>query len=326
MTKTILATLTALILMGSGVAYGETATIQVPFDSHGTSCWYDEETILYHCTWQGEREIFTIEDLEQFKEYLSEEIYQEELARLTEPTVVEVVPELTIEEKLIIKLEKKLDNGTAKAEDSVLYNLLKTLDECHQGLGNSSAVQTIRTFTISNYEYGSQNNVDIKGEMGKLLKAIQECKAQNTLEYKVLSVAYGNMHNGENDITYDHYKEFEGISAIPYPQYTKSDFKVDTGVICNSHAYPDTYKAQMGCEILYDGKTAEQIKAENLERFGNNGVIGYQSETLDNYFEFLENYGNKQATLEDKQIQADIAQPIARELIEDNLFYQNNRD
>jgi hypothetical protein len=37
----------------------------------------------------------------------------------------------------------------------------------------------------------------------------------------------------------------------------------------------------------------------------------------------MENYGNYLATEQDKQLQADIAEPIAKEMIEDNVFYQN---
>jgi hypothetical protein len=40
----------------------------------------------------------------------------------------------------------------------------------------------------------------------------------------------------------------------------------------------------------------------------------------------MQDYGNKVATPHDKQVQANIAEPIARELIEDNLFYQNHGD
>ena len=39
---------------------------------------------------------------------------------------------------------------------------------------------------------------------------------------------------------------------------------------------------------------------------------------------FLNNYGNIQATTQDKQLQADIAEPIANEWKKDHNFYQNN--
>ena len=65
----------ALLTIGVTFAYAETSTVEVPFDSHGQSCWYDEISIEYHCTWQGIRDTFTIEDLKEFKSVLSEETY-----------------------------------------------------------------------------------------------------------------------------------------------------------------------------------------------------------------------------------------------------------
>ena len=305
-----------LLLIIPGVVYAEEAMIQVPFESHGTSCWYDEETILYHCTWQGEREIFTIQDLEQFKEYLSEDTYQEELDRLTyvEPIVI---PTLTDNEKTIQKLELKLEKGTMKTQDDVLLQMLRTLDECQQGLGNSAAIQEERTFVTSEYKHWSVTNVQVVGQLGKIVKAIEECKAQNTLENKVISVAYKHFADANAAGNIDHLGMLQGTSAIPYPQYTKSDRTVDIGVICNSHAYPDTYKTQMGCEpIKYDGFTYPE----------GNGLISYYSPILEEYTFFMQDYGNKQATSHDKQVQEGIAQPIADKLIESNLFYQNHKE
>jgi hypothetical protein len=40
--------------------------------------------------------------------------------------------------------------------------------------------------------------------------------------------------------------------------------------------------------------------------------------------DFLNNYGNQQATTEDKKVQELIAEPIANEWKEDHNFYQNH--
>jgi hypothetical protein len=70
----------------------------------------------------------------------------------------------------------------------------------------------------------------------------------------------------------------------------------------------------MGCEpIKYDGFTHSE----------GNGFISYYSPILEEYTFFMQDYGNKQATLHDKQVQANIAEPIVREMIESNIFYQN---
>ena len=313
MTKTIIAVLAALFITGAGIAYAEESTIQVPFDYHGLSCWLESET-TYQCTWQGEIEPMTIEELESFKDSISTEVYEEELARLTAPIVIEVTPELTKDEKTILKLESKLVKGTMITQDAVLLQMLRTLDECQQGLGNSSAIQEERTFVISEWNHWEVTNVQVVGQLGELVMAIEECKAQHTLENQTLTVMYKHFEDANRAGNFNHLEALEGVSAIPFAQYTKSDRTVDIGVICNSHAYPQQYKTLMGCEpIKYDGFTYPE----------GNGLISYYSPILEEYTFFMQDYGNKIATPHDKQVQANIAEPIARELIEDNLFYQN---
>ena len=313
MTWKTTAILATLILSGVGIAYAEESTIQVPFDYHGLSCWLESET-TYQCTWQGEIEPVTIEELESFKDSISTEAYEKELARLTAPIVVEVAPELTKDEKTIQKLELKLEKGIMKTPDAVLLQMLRDLDECQQGLDNSSAIQNERSFVISQYDHLEVFNVQVTGQLGELSLAIEECKAQQVLEHQILTVAYLHFEEANRAGNFQHLEALKGVSAIPYEQYTKSDFKVDISVICDSHAYPQSYKDQMGCEpIKYDGFTYPE----------GNGLISYYSPILEEYTFFMQDYGNKIATPHDKQVQANIAEPIARELIEDNLFYQN---
>ena len=294
-------------------AYAEEAIVQVPFDYHGQQCTFNEVAIEYQCTWQGTYDTFTVEDLEEFKHVLSEEVYEEELARLTyvEPIVI---PQLSADEKTIQKLELQLEQGVIKTPEAVLLQMLRDLDECQQGLDNSSAIQTERTFVISQYEHLELFNVQATGQLGILSLAIEECKAQQVLEHQILTVAYKHFEDANRAGNFQHLESLKGISAIPYEQYTKSDFKVNTNVICNSHAYPQSYKDTMGCPpIQYDGFTYPE----------GNGLISYYSPILEEYTFFMQDYGNKIATPHDKQVQANIAEPIAKELIEDNLFYQN---
>ena len=313
MTWKTTAILATLILSGVGIAYAEESTIQVPFDYHGLSCWLESET-TYQCTWQGEIEPVTIEELESFKDSISTEAYEKELARLTAPIVVEVAPELTKDEKTILKLESKLVKGTMITQDAVLLQMLRTLDECQQGLDNSSAIQNERSFVISQYDHLEVFNVQVTGQLGELSLAIEECKAQQVLENQILTVAYKHFEDANRAGNFQHLESLKGVSAIPYEQYTKSDFKVDISVICDSHAYPQQYKTLMGCEpIKYDGFTYPE----------GNGLISYYSPILEEYTFFMQDYGNKQATEKDKLIQANIAEPIAREMIEENNFWKN---
>ena len=307
----------ALLAIGVTFAYAEESTVQVPFDYHGQSCWLESAT-TYQCVWEGEVEPFSLEDLEKYAHVLTEEQYAEEYAKLTaEPEPEVVVDERTPEEKLIEKLQLKLYRGEADATEATHLRLLKQLDECQRGLGNSAAVQDRTSFVISEFTHGKYNNIEIKGQVGDLLMAIQECQAQNTLEYYVLSEADGNFARADAlDIgNFDQLAAWEGIQAIDFELYTKNSDRYDLDPICDSHLYADKHKVLLGCEDVYEyeGKTNVNPK----------GYITYYSQANTEYQQYLmEN--NRYATTEDKRIQEQIAQPVLEEMLEDNLWYDRD--
>ena len=324
MIKSTLA-IVALLFIGVTFAYAEEpgwvteeALVVVPFDYHGQQCFLVSETV-YHCNWQGHIEPFTVEDLEAFADVLSPEVYAEELAKLQAvPKVVEVEVKLTPEEKIIQQLEDKLYSGQATATEATHLRLLQQLDECQRGLGNSAAIQDRTSFVISEFEHGKYNNIKIEGQVGHLLQAIQECKAQQTLEYYVLSEEYTNKANGDEDVFYDHHAAWNGIQALDYELYTKNSDRIDMNDICDNNQYTWKNRIMMGCE---DTRDYGDNKVSNPS-----GVIHYYSDAYTQYQKFLAGYGNQQATIEDKHSQELIAQPIAQEMIDSNTFYQNHKD
>ena len=135
MTKQIIALVALLSIGAFSAVYAETTTVEVPFDSHGQSCSFDEIAVEYHCVWQGFRDVFTMEDLKDYKELLTADRYDQEIQKLNEIALAEIAVEqakLTPNEKTIQSIEKKLDKGIATARDSVLMNLLKELNTCKQ--------------------------------------------------------------------------------------------------------------------------------------------------------------------------------------------------
>lgn len=302
----------AFLAIGVTFAYAEESVVQVPFDYHGQSCWLESDT-TYQCVWEGEVKPFSLDDLERYAHILTEEQYAEEYAKLTaEPEPEVVVDDRTPEEKLIEKLQLKLYRGEADATDATHLRLLKQLDECQRGLGNSAAVQDRTSFVISEFTHGKYNNIEIKGQIGDLLMAIQECKAQNTLEHYVLSAADGNMANGDEDVFYDHHGAWTGIEALDYELYTKNSKRIDMNGICDNNQYTWSNKIMMGCEDtrVYDGTTHK----------GTSGKITYFSGTIGEYQKYL-NENNRYATTEDKKIQEQIAQPVLQEMLEENTWY-----
>ena len=306
--------LIAFFMVSVPMIYAEESVVQVPFDYHGQTCWLESDT-LYQCTWQGEIEPFTLEDLERYAHILTEEQYADEYAKLTaEPEPEVIVDERTPEEKLIEKLQLKLYRGEADATEATHLRLLKQLDECQRGLGNSAAVQDRTSFGISEFTHGKYNNIEIKGQVGDLLMAIQECQAQNTLEYYVLSEADGNFARADAmDIgNVDHLAVWEGQQAIDYELYTKNSDRLDLDPICDSWLYADTHKVEMGCKDVYEYEGKTNINPK--------GYITYYSQANTEYQQYL-NENSRYATTEDKKIQEQIAQPVLQEMLEENLWY-----
>ena len=317
--------LAVLIAFSTSIVYAETSTVEVPFESHGQSCTFNELSIEYQCTWQGIRDKFTVEDLEQYKSVLSKEVYDQEIQRLNEEALAEIAIEkakLTPNELTIQKIENKLDRGIATATDSVLMNLLKELNTCKQGMDERTQhIQTAREFEISDFKLWAVNNVKYEGKLGEIVMAIEECKSQKFV-YEA-SVGYQNFDFGSKQYSLSD-KFTPNIQSIPYQQYTRTTLEINSSLICDSNAHSQQYKQQFGCVILYDGKTVAEIERENEIRFGTDGLIKYKSENLDNYHDFLKSYGNQQATTEDKKIQEEIAIPIANAWKGDHNFYQNS--
>ena len=317
--------LAAILMFTIPLAYAETSVVEVPFDSHGQSCNFDEIAVEYHCTWQGIVDKFTIEDLEEYKDILSEQTYNQEIQRLNEEALAEIAIEkakLSPNELKIQQLEDRLDRGIATARDSVLMNLLKTLDTCQQGMDERTMhFQTAREFEIAEFNLWSVNNVKYDGALGKIVMAIEECEAQEEV-YK-LGVGYQNFDFGSKQYSLND-KFTPDIQAVNYDSLLATSNAVNTSLICDSNQHSQQYKQQFGCVVLYDGLDEESIRAQNAIRFGTDGSMNYQSQVLDDYNEFLGTYGNQQATAEDKKVQELIAEPIANEWKENHNFYQNS--
>ena len=325
MTKQIIALLVLLSIGTFSAVYAETTTVEIPFDSHGQTCNFDEIAVEFHCVWQGFKEVYTLEDMKVYQGLLSEQRYDQEIQKINEAALEAIAVEqakLTPNEKIIQKIEQKLDRGTATARDSVLMNLLKELNTCKQGMDERTQhFQTAREFEVSDFQLWSVNNVKYDGLLGEIAMAIEECQAQE--QVYALGVGYQNFDFGSKQYSLQD-KFTPDIQAIPYSQWTETNSGINKSLICDSNAHSQQYKQQFGCVILYDGFDAESIKAQNALRFGTDGVMNYQSQVLDDYNKFLDTYGNIHATIEDKKVEEAIAEPIANEWKDDHNFYQNS--
>jgi len=305
----------------------EEYTVVVPFQSHGQVCNFDEIAVEFHCVWQGTPEKFDIETIEEYKDLLSEQKYDQEIQKLNEAALEAIKIEqakLTPNEKIIQKIEQKLDKGIATARDSVHMNLLKELDTCQQGMDvNTAPFQTAREVTKSSFDKWSYNNIDYEGQVLEIVLAIEECRAQ--IHVFKAGIGYQNFPTGEADYQFSLQDVYTSdIQSVPYDELKSTTSNINLQAICNDRQHHDEYKKQLGCDMSIDGQTEADIQRENELRFGTDGLIHYQSEALDKYFEFMESYGNRSATDEDKKVQELIAEPISNEWKENNNFYQNH--
>ena len=322
MIKSTLA-IVALLAIGVTFAYAEEpgwvteeALVVVPFDYHGQSCWLESET-TYQCVWEGYIEPFTVEDLEQFKHALSDEVYAEELAKLqAEEIVIVKVPKLTEHEQKVQALEDKLIKGVATVDDSVLYHLLTQLDTCQQGMDSRTApFQNAREFTVSEYTQWTINHVEYKQEIGKLVKAIEECKAQHVLAYQVVGAGYMGMVTGEDDVQYSLLTELEGVQALDFELYNKNSNRIDMNDICENNQYTWKNRIMMGCE---DTRDYGDNKVRNPS-----GVINYYSDANTQYQKYLLD-NSRYATTDDMQAQEELAIPVLEEMLKDNIWYDRD--
>ena len=316
----------AVLVAGMPFVFAEQATVEVPFDSHGQTCSFDEIAVEFQCVWQGWKEVYTMEDLKEYKELLTAERYDQEIQKLNEKALAEIAVEqakLTPDEKTIQEIEIKLEKGIATARESVHMNLLKELDTCQQGMDvNTAPFQTAREVTKSSFDKWMYNNVQYEGQVLEIVLAIEECKAQ--IHVFKAGVGYQNFPTGDADYQFSLQDVYTSdIQAVNFDDFTSTSRNINEALICDNNQFADTHKVQFGCEVLYDGKTAEQIRLENELRFGTDGQIHYQSQVLDDYMDFMNEYGNRYATVEDKKVQELIAEPISNEWKEDNNFYQN---
>ena len=296
-------------------AYGEKIEIDIPFESHGYNCTlYDTvDNLTFECIFEGKIQTFTLEDLKKFESVLTEEQIDKAIQDIEQKEIKKIEDsKITENDKLLIKLKQKYAKQSINNEDLVLLFMIKELDLCYQGLGRSAVAQDYREFDISKYEDYKNNHVSIEGKLGEIAKNMEECRAQQVLENKVFSEKYNNLAVGKNDITFSLLEHYKGVQAIPYDKINSNNHNIDMRVICDSNQHSQPYKNLMNCpKPIYDGDSSPK----------NNGFITYYSKSLESYGEFMVEYGNKKATFDDKQIEADKAEIIKEKILQENFWY-----
>lgn len=281
-------------------AYAEKITVDIPFDVNGYSCYItdDIDELTYTCNFQGTIQTFTTEDLKKFESVLTQEQIDKAIQDINEQKLKEIKLEqkkLTPNEKIMQRLQEKYNKGFLDNDGIEYLRLLKSLDQCEQGLGKSRQIQDYRSFEISTELTDFAKNHDFRSNFGILVKAIEECKAQNILENYTLSAKYDNIIGSEIIQRY-HADGYDGIQAVPFEKFTQTSREINLNAICNNFKLEDSHKELLGCVILYDGKSLREWEMENEETFGTNGSMEIESEILTKYWDFRETMNYRDQT------------------------------
>lgn len=304
-----------LVLILIPIANAEEITINIPFDSHGYNCELVDtsEELRYTCIFEGNVRTLTLDELKKFEAILTEEEINEAIETIEKLELQKIEQsKITENDRLILKLEKKVNGGWYDTNELVLLHMLYDLEMCYQGLGRSAVTQDYREFEISNYINYKNNHVEIKNKLGELAKSMEECYAQQKLEYIVFSEQYNNMAVGENDVNFSLLEHFEGVQAVPFEKYTSTSKEIDMSVICDNNQHSQQYKNLMNCpKPVYDGDMTDKT----------NGFITYYSSALQKHGEFMQEYGSLKATQSDKQEEELKASKILEEILKENSWY-----
>lgn len=307
--------LLAIVFSSLPFAFSESSTVEVPFDFQKQSCFLQAES-NYQCNWLEFIEPFTIEDLNEYKHILDEKVYEAELAKLESKKLPVIpMPDYTDNELKIMELENRLDRGNASKSDSVYYHLLKELNTCIAGQegSRSASIQDKMEFEVSDFTKWQMNNIEYSNAVGQLVKNIEACKAQQVLEYQVLSERNRNLVQGENDIQFSLSQVFtEDVQAVPFDKLNENSYAIDMNGVCDNSQYDWNNKIMMGCE-----DTREYVGTLHK---GTSGKITYFSGTIGEYQKYL-NENNRYATQDDLRNAELKAEPILKEMLEENIWY-----
>jgi hypothetical protein len=201
--------------MMTGIAYAEEATIDVPFDYDGTGCTlYGYDTYFsYNCYWVGDKvnspiieadengnlpdctTLGLVYDPEFDRCITPEQLHKEaiEQHQFLQESLQEEIEKLTPEEKKLIELRQ-----SPFTQDQRYADLIEQLGAyCFQGVGRTAAFQPEFSWPVATEmyidpetgeekqrlaEYKTISADNLRNHYGELRKAVEWCKAQDTLE------------------------------------------------------------------------------------------------------------------------------------------------
>jgi len=204
-TTTIVILMTAVLFaVGIQQAYADEQTVDVPFVPDNETCLYqyneDLNLFVFNCQWSmtptDEEIVITAEsDPEFIPENVIDAIIEQQQI-VTEKPIPQTPAEIEIE-KLTQKWIK--EGELPSHEGQLLRALLSLQEECELGTEQGAPIQNYELFYIATFEPYTHTDLGTQYLLDKIERAIQICKAQNTLKNKVLGDQYLHIP-GKDDV------------------------------------------------------------------------------------------------------------------------------
>ncbi len=244
----------AIFTVGAIEVYGERSTIEVPFDYHGTSCTFDRENAIYTCIWQGSTETITKKGIQDAGEILPEQLAEESKTAHELAIKDEVDIKLTEAERIIKRIQNKIDRGTASNADTELLRVLKEVQtKCYFGVDEGRLIQKFQEFNLPDTDTDHNPKTNIKYNhyqtLGKIYKLLEACEAWDV--YKTTHLGPEYINKIDDDSTTQKYHGDTDVIPFSTHELTPADYENSRtqaqNTICGHSYYSKEFKQNNGC-------------------------------------------------------------------------------
>ncbi len=246
----------AIFTVGAIEVYGERSTIEVPFDYHGTNCTFDQEKVIYTCTWQGSSETITKKGIQDAGEHPPAQILEQskDAHELAVEEKLEI--EQTEPERLIERIQDKIDRGTASDADLELIRVLEEVQtKCYFGIDEGRLIQKFQEFDLpdTDTDHNPQTNLSFKTNVAlkKIYLLLEACEAWDVYKVEQLGAEYLNNIDDDSTSQGHHRDSAEGITPYNTHELTPEDYDIAAqkakDAICGHSFYSKEFKQNNGC-------------------------------------------------------------------------------
>lgn len=250
------AIIAVIFAIGISNVYAERSTIEVPFDYHGTSCTFNQDEATYTCVWQGSTETITKKGIQDAGEIPPQQLAEESKTAHELAIEDKVDIELTEAERLIERIQAKIDRGTASDADLELIRVLEEVQtKCYFGIDEGRLIQKFQEFDLpdTDTDHNPQTNLSFKTNVAlkKIYLLLEACEAWDVYKVEQLGAEYLNKIDDDSTSQGHHRDSAEGITPYNTHELTPEDYEIAAqkakDAICGHSFYSKEFKQNNGC-------------------------------------------------------------------------------